>query len=575
MFNNLRVGVKISIIGVILVGFMLAIGGVGYYNLMIANQDMAKTYHDSVLPIQWLGECEAIAEANRANINRLIIAAEDQDLLAVAKYKQMVADKASIFNARMEAFRKSNLSAREQEVLTRLDQELAHLREVRQGIIDDAVALNGEAASGKIPAYDAAIDPVLRTLRELVELKSEAARLLDEESDAHYRAAVQTMIALVVVALVAGLFLTLLISRQITKPLKIAVTQLERIAKRDFTASFPAALLKRREEIGAIAQAVQSMQDEVKGAIAGVVEEAAATAQGAQQSTQLAKEADSKVQDVSAATQQLSAGMEEMAASSQEMAATSQEIEKAVEQVAEKAQEGATVSQEISGKAGGFHREFTATQETVRRMQTETKASLEVAIQEAKAVEEIHVLSDAILAITDQTNLLALNAAIEAARAGEAGRGFAVVADEIRKLAEESSKTVEQIQSITRTVVASVGNLTKGSGQVLEFLEKQVTPDYAKAVEIAGQYSKDADFYDGLMGDLGALSQELMSSIHNVMSAVNEVARAASEGAQGTTDIATKAAELAEGVGQVAQEMENVNEASARMRELMQQFRIA
>jgi len=575
MLNNMRIGFKISVIGLLLSAFMVSVGGVGYYSLFIANEDMTKTYQDSVLPIQWLGECQAIAEANRANINRLILAAGAEDLLAVAKYKQAIADNASIYNARMEAFRKSNLTPREKEILARLDLELEFLRDTRKEIIDAAVALDGDAAFAKIPAYDAAMDPVLRSLREMIELKSTTAQTLNEANDAHYQTAVRSMLLLVAVALVAGLLLTLAITRQITKPINLAVAQLGSIAGRDFTTRIPEVLLRRRDEIGIIVQAVQTMQNQVKMAIQGMIGESAATAQAASLSTELAKEADNKVQDVSASTQQLSAGMEEMAASAQEMNATAQEIEKAVEMVEEKAQEGAVVSQEISQKASDFHREFTVTRDSVHRIQSDTKASLEVAIQEARAVEEIHVLSDAILAITDQTNLLALNAAIEAARAGEAGRGFAVVADEIRKLAEESSKTVEQIQTITRTVISSVGNLTKGSGQVLEFLENQVVPDYAKAVDIAGQYSKDADFYDGLMGDMGKLSKELLTSIHNVMAAIDEVARAATEGAQGTTDIATKASELAEGVGHVAQEMENVNEASARMKELVGQFKVS
>lgn len=96
-------------------------------------------------------------------------------------------------------------------------------------------------------------------------------------------------------------------------------------------------------------------------------------------------------------------------------------------------------------------------------------------IESNKGIERINVVTKVISDISSQTNLLALNAAIEAARAGEAGKGFAVVADEIRKLAEQSSKSVKEINSIvsdflkksdyTVEIVKDIDSITKSQSE--------------------------------------------------------------------------------------------------------------
>lgn len=100
----------------------------------------------------------------------------------------------------------------------------------------------------------------------------------------------------------------------------------------------------------------------------------------------------------------------------------------------------------------------------------EIEKSLKRALEDAKVVEQIQVLSSSIMEITAQTNLLALNASIEAARAGEAGRGFAVVAGEIGNLAVQSRQTVEKIQEVTKSVTGAVGNLTKDAEKLLDYV---------------------------------------------------------------------------------------------------------
>lgn len=118
-------------------------------------------------------------------------------------------------------------------------------------------------------------------------------------------------------------------------------------------------------------------------------------------------------------------------------------------------------------------------------------------------IKEIITLLQAITGISEKTNLLALNAAIEAARAGEAGRGFNVVAEEIRKLAENSRQTVEDIQNITQKIVEGSNNATEAMNKTKEVSTKSTNS--VKQVQ------------DNFM-----LINELSNNIENKIDTVNE-----------------------------------------------------
>lgn len=381
-------------------------------------------------------------------------------------------------------------------------------------------------------------------------------------------------IYLSVAFIMLSLIFSFVISSTIAKPIKSAVEHLKAVSTGDFTRVSEKKYIKRKDEFGTLAQSIEVMQNSIRDVVNNVKAEALNVDAAINSSINSMSGLGMQIEDVSATSEEMSAGMEEMAASAEEMNATSMEIDKAVEAIAAKALEGADAAGEISKKANRLSESIKASEESAMNVLSEAREKLEQALAEAKAIEQINILADAILEITNQTNLLALNAAIEAARAGEAGRGFAVVAEEIRKLAETSSSTAVQIQEITGTVVQSVENLSTNSNNLMSFMDTEVEEDYKLMLDTMEEYKKDAEFIASMVSDFSATAEELSVSMENMIRAINEITASNSEAAEGTQNIAQKAAAAAEYSSEVLTQGENTKESAKKLMEVVSIFKV-
>lgn len=378
--------------------------------------------------------------------------------------------------------------------------------------------------------------------------------------------------------IVGGLFILLavvigiIVTGKITKPITKLTTVINDISELNMTDEHEIPITK--DEVGVMGAAVARMKhqlQEIVGDLNGISGKLVSDSNTLYDISENVTEAST---NNSATNEELAASMESTSQSTENVTNSVQDMNSSAIEVANKINEGTNLTSSAMDKAQEIHERTRQAREETLKVYDEIKGTSEQAIIQAKEVQKINELANAIQEIADQTTLLSLNASIEAARAGEQGRGFAVVASEIANLASESTATGANIVTIVAQVNTSVETLTKCLVDALEFLENKVMNDYDAFMESSDEYSSAAKNIEDFMNQANEEVDQLKSAISSITDAMDSINRNINECSIGINDIANKTTKVVELTSESFERSNNCKTSASELQNITSRFQI-
>lgn len=567
-FRNLKIARKLISSFLIVSLLLVVVGFIGIKDMAKINNNATSMYNDNLTPINQLKTINVNLLKIRS-INLLLVYEEDRSKFAA--YKDEISKLLDEDNKLMAEYEKTDMSSKEKEIYPQFKEDLKTYREKRELILKAVDENNHEKEVAALEESNQTREKMESALAELVQINVEAAKSSNENNISVFNTSNKIMVVIVLFGLLLSVAIGYIIAKMISKSLQKVSVFAEAIGNGDLTKEIA---IDSKDEIGSLAKALNMSAVNIRELISQINSSTSEISASSEELSATIEEITSKMVTINESTKQISKGTEEVSAVAEEVNASTEEVNSTVSSLSKRAVEASISFSEIEKRAVEVKDKAAKAMESGTRKHNETQEQINKAIAEGKVVQEVKVMSNIIGDIAEQTNLLALNAAIEAARAGEAGRGFAVVAEEVRKLAEQSSVTVVQIQSVVNQVIKAFDNLSQGGKDILEFLVTDVVPTYKLLINTGESYQKDSKFVNDMAKEISESTALILDSMNQVGNALGTVSSTAEETAAGSSEILNGVDETTLAIEEVAKAAQSQAELAEKLSLMVQKFKV-
>jgi len=364
---------------------------------------------------------------------------------------------------------------------------------------------------------------------KLIDVVRVRAQQVMHDMKADARSSLAVLLTAFTIAALAAIACAVLVTRSITRPVGDLVRVADQLAAGNLGVRMQAT---SGDEVGQLQNAFVRMADALNEALGQVNGGARQVGDAARQLENDSQTVFKSIEAQSEFASAMAAALEEMSTSVDHIAAISQEARDASTVASTKANTSAHSIRQMVDRIDTVAETINRSSETAQMLGSES--------------ERISSIVTVIKEVADQTNLLALNAAIEAARAGEQGRGFAVVADEVRKLAEKTTHSTQEIS-------AMVASIQSGTQQMSSRLTAAVS-----AVQDGLEEARSA----------GNMVHEIDADAQSVQRAIDDVSSALQEQSAAGRDIAARVENIVQMAEETSAAAHSMSGASSDMKSL-------
>jgi len=513
--------------GVVLV-LMLLLGMTGFMGLKSSNNALEDIYHKQFQNFKSSSNALQNVSAAHADVYRLFTWLSNYD---DAKIKQASDNISTRIDKAIDQIKavdeNSQLSEEGEKATTELLADLAKYRKQVANAIDMAQVDPNLGITGMQTADRLFTGLQLKT-EKLIQEGEDSAKAHFDASVSSFKIAISLFISLLIIAFIAGSLLSIYMSNMIITPLKAAIASAQRIAKGNLKEKIHST---QSDETGDLLKALSDMQENLREIIGSINK-------GAQELTLMS----SNVTDSSG---RIVRGTSDQHDAASAMASSIEELSVSINVVSENAHDADLAVDESARLTRQGRDVLDKMDSAMQQISTSVNESANIIHTLGKESERISEIIKVIKEIADQTNLLALNAAIEAARAGEQGRGFAVVADEVRKLAERTANSTQEISNMIQGIQTNTQGAVASMKQGVDIVShgSTLTSEVSRVIADVENKSKTVS---GMVNEISNALKEQATASHDIATHVEEIALKAEENSIASKETSSSARRMSE-----------------------------